>query len=191
MPKSTEFIARREFFLHKEDNAMIVNFRPMQVADKELFKSFIRSLPRKDNFYLMVNVHSDQAMDSWMEKIQSGETIGVIATKGGDMIGYGNVKINDLPWTRHVGEIRMSVSPPYRGRGVGKALAEQLFSIARARGLQKIWARMAISQDAAQHMLMKLGFRTEAVLSGFVKNENGLTDDLVIMSYDSGEHWSF
>jgi len=170
---------------------MIVNFRPMQAEDKELFKSFIRSLPRKDNYYLLVDVHNDQAINRWMEKIESGQTIGVIATKDSDMIGYGNLKINDLPWTRHVGEIRMSVSAPYRSRGVGKSLAEQMFSIAQARGLQKVWARMAISQGAAQHMFMKLGFRTEAVLSDFVKNENGLTEDLVIMSHDSGEHWSF
>ena len=170
---------------------MMVNFRPMQAEDKELFKSFIRSLPRKDNYYLLVDVHDDQAIDRWMEKIQSGQTIGVIATKDSDMIGYGNLKINDLPWTRHVGEIRMSVSAPYRSRGVGKALAGQMFSIARAQGLRKVWARMAISQGAAQHMFMKLGFRTEAVLSDFVKNENGLTEDLVIMSHDFGEHWSF
>ena len=60
------------------------------------------------------------------------------------------------------------------------------FLKARARGLQKLWTRMAISQDAAQHMFMKLGFRTEAVLSDFVKKENGLTEDLAIMSQDFG-----
>ena len=170
---------------------MIVKFRPMQAEDKELFRSFIRLLPRKDNYYLLTDVHNDQAIDRWMEKIRSGETIGVIATEGGDMIGYCNLKTNDLPWTRHVGEIRISVSAAYRGRGIGKALAEQIFSIARARGLQKLWAQMAISQDAAQHMFKSLGFRTEALLSDFVKNENGLTETLVIMSHDSGEHWSF
>ena len=167
---------------------MIVKFRPMQAEDKELFKSFIRSLPRKDNYYLLVDVHNDQAIDRWMEKIQSGQTIGVVATKGSDMIGYSNLKTNDLSWRRHVGEIRISVSAAYRGRGVGKALADQIFSIARARGLQKLWARMAIGQDAAQHMFKSLGFRTEALLSDFVKNENGLSESLVIMSYDSGEH---
>ena len=123
---------------------MIVKFRPMQPEDKELFKSFIRSLPRKDNYYLLVDVNNDQAIDRWMEKIRSGETIGVVATEGGDMIGYCNLKTNDLPWTRHVGEIRIGVSAAYRGRGIGKALAEHIFSIARARGLQKLWARMAI-----------------------------------------------
>jgi len=170
---------------------MIVKFRPMQPGDKELFKSFIRSLPRKDNYYLLFDVDNDQAIDCWMEKIQSGETIGVVATEGGKMIGYCNLKTNNLPWTRHVGEIRISVSAAYRGRGIGKALAEYIFSIARARGLQKLWARMAMSQDAAQQMFKSLGFRTEALLSDFVKNENGLSESLVIMSHDSGEHWSF
>jgi ribosomal protein S18 acetylase RimI-like enzyme len=163
----------------------------MQAKDGELFRSFIRSLPRKDNYYLLLDVHSDQALDRWMEKIRSGETIGVIATEAEDMIGYCNLKINDLPWTRHVGEMRISVSAAYRGHGIGKALAEQIFSIARARGLQKVWAQMASSQDPAQHMFKSLGFRTEALLSDFVKNENGLTEDLVIMCHDSGEHWSF
>ena len=39
---------------------MIVKFRPMRAEDKELFKSFIRSLPRKDNYCLLIDVHDDQ-----------------------------------------------------------------------------------------------------------------------------------
>jgi ribosomal protein S18 acetylase RimI-like enzyme len=191
--KSSELApaARKKNPLRMEETAMIVKFRPMQAEDKELFKSFIRSLPREDNYYLLIDVQNDQAIDRWMEKIQSGQTIGVVATEGSDMIGYCNLKTNDLAWTRHVGEICISVSAKYRGRGIGKALAEQIFLKARARGLQKLWTRMAISQDAAQHMFMSLGFRTEALLSDFVKNENGLTDSLVIMSHDTGEHWTF
>lgn len=169
---------------------MIIKFRRMQAEDSELFRIFIRSLPRKDNYYLLVDVNNDHAIDLWMEKIRSGEIIGVVATSGGDLIGYSNLKTNDLPWTSHVAEIRISVSAAYRGRGVGKALADQIFSIARAQGLQKLWAQMAISQEAAQHMFMKLGFRTEALLSDFVKKENGLSEALVIMTHDSGEHWS-
>ena len=170
---------------------MIVKFRPMQAEDKELFQNFIRSLPGKDNYYLLVDVHNDDAIDRWMDKIQSGQTIGVVATNGSDMIGYCTLNTSDLAWTAHVGEICISVSAAYRGRGIGKALAEQIFSKARERGLQKLWTRMAISQESAQHMFMRIGFRTEALLSDFVKNENGLTEALVIMSYDSGKRWAF
>ena len=87
--------------------------------------------------------------------------------------------------------MRMSVSASDRGRGIGKALAGEIFTIARTRGLKKLWARMAVNQEVAQNVLKSLGFRTEALLSDFVRNDNGLTEDLVIMSHDSGEHWSF
>ena len=165
-------------------------FRSLRAEDKELFKSFIRSLPRKDNYYLMVDVHDDQAITRWMKRVESGEIIGVIGLEGDQMVGYCNLHTNNLPWIRHVGEIRMSVSAAHRGRGIGKALAGQIFSIARARGLKKIWARMAVSQEAARNVFKSLGFRTEALLSDFVTNENGLTEDLVIMSHNSGELWS-
>ena len=98
----------------------------------------------------MVDVHDDQAINRWMKRVESGEIIGVIALEGSQMIGYCNLHTNTLPWARHVGEIRIGVSAAYRGRGIGRALAGEIFSIARARGLKKLWARMAISQDAAQ-----------------------------------------
>ena len=167
-----------------------VTFRSLRAEDKELFKSFIRSLPRKDNYYLLVDVHDDQAINRWMSRVESGEIIGVIALESNQMIGYCNLHTNNLPWIRHVGEMRMSVSAAHRGRGIGKALAGEIFSIARARGLKKLWARMAVSQEAAQNVFKSLGFRAEALLSDFVTNENGLTEDLVIMSHDSGELWS-
>ena len=169
---------------------MSVIFRSLRAEDKELFKSFIRSLPRKDNYYLMVDVHDDQAINRWMKRVESGEIIGVIALEGTQMIGYCNLHTNNLPWIRHVGEMRMSVSAAHRGRGIGKALAGEIFAIARARGLKKLWARMAVSQEAAQNVLKSLGFRTEALLSDFVRNDNDLTESLVIMSRDFGERWA-
>ena len=77
---------------------MSVPFRSLHAEDKELFKSFMRSLPRKDNYYLMVDVHDDQAINRWMKRVESGEIIGVIALEGSQMIGYCNLHTNNLPW---------------------------------------------------------------------------------------------
>jgi RimJ/RimL family protein N-acetyltransferase len=188
--RGTPRSARQGTLVTARKTAMSVTFRSLRTEDKELFKSFIRSLPGKDNYYLMVDVHDDQAINRWMKRVESGEIIGVIALEGSQMIGYCNLHANNLPWVRHVGEMRMSVSAAYRGRGVGKALAGEIFSIARARGLKKLWARMAVSQEAAQNVLKRLGFRTEALLSDFVRNDNDLTESLVIMSRDFGERWA-
>jgi L-amino acid N-acyltransferase YncA len=161
----------------------------MCADDKELFCSFIRSLPSKDNYYLLVDVRSDQAIDRWAEEVQYGHTLGVVALDGETMIGYCSVDTSELPWTRHTGEMRMSTALAYRGLGIGRVLANEVFAIARARGLEKIWSRMAAKQIASQNVFESLGFRAEAVLSDFVKNEDGLTEDLVMMSYEAGEPW--
>ena len=161
-----------------------VTFRSLRTEDKELFKSFIRSLPRKDNYYLMVDVHDDQAINRWMNRVESGEIIGVIALDGNQMIGYCNLHTNNLPWTRHVADIRMSVSVAHRSRGLGTALASKASSIGWERGLQKLLARMASGQLGALKLFHTLGFRTQAILTGCVKNENGVTENLVIMSHD-------
>jgi RimJ/RimL family protein N-acetyltransferase len=161
-----------------------VTFRSLRADDKELFKSFIRSLPRKDNYYLMVDVYDDQAINRWMNKVESGEIIGVIALEGNQIIGYCNLHTNNLPWSRHVGEIRMSVSVAHRRRGLGTALASEASAIGWGRGLQKLLARMASGQLGALKLFHNLGFRTQAILTGCVKNENGVTENLVIMSYD-------
>ncbi len=161
-----------------------VTFRSLRTEDKELFKSFIRSLPRKDNYYLMVDVYDDQAIDRWMNRVESGEIIGVIALDGNQMIGYCNLHTNNLPWTRHVADIRMSVSVAHRSRGLGTALASKAFAIGWERGLQKLLARMASGQLGALKLFHSLGFRTQAILTGCVKNENGVTENLVIMSHD-------
>ena len=161
-----------------------VTFRLMRAEDKQRFKSFIRSLPQEDNFYLLIDIRKDRAIDSWMKGIDSGQTISVIALENGQIIGYCNLHTNEVPWISHVGEIRLSVSSACRGRGLGKTLANEVFAIARARGLPKIWARMAASQKAAQKVFESLGFHAEALLADFVKDARGRTEDLVIMSYD-------
>ncbi len=50
---------------------MPVMFRPMRAEDKDLFANFIRSLPRKDNYYLLVDVNNDQTIQRWMDKVES------------------------------------------------------------------------------------------------------------------------
>jgi L-amino acid N-acyltransferase YncA len=161
-----------------------VSIRLMRPEDNELFKKFIRSLPAEDNFYLMVDVQSDRAIDEWMRGVETGQTTSVVAIEHGEIIGYCNLHTNEVPWRRHLAEIRMSVSRACRGRGLGTTLANEAFTIARSRGVQKIWARMAASQKGAQKVFEGLGFNAEALLADFVMDANGRTDDLVIMSYD-------
>jgi L-amino acid N-acyltransferase YncA len=182
-------VTPRTFPFTSEFRGHLVTFRRLSADDKELFRGFIRSLPAKDNYYLLIDVRSDQAIDRWAEEVADGHTLGVVALDGDNMIGYCSVDTNELPWTSHTGEMRMSTALAYRGLGIGRVLANEVFAMARAHGLEKIWSRMAGGQRASQNVFESLGFRAEAMLSDFVKNEDGLTEDLLMMSYDAGKPW--
>jgi L-amino acid N-acyltransferase YncA len=161
-----------------------ITFRLMTPADKEPFRDFVRSVPEEDNFFLLLDVRQDRSLDHWMRGVETGRTISVIALENGKMVGYGNLHTSELNWTRHVGEVRLQVARSHRGRGLGKVLAQEVFSIARSRGLQKIMARMASSQTGARQVFASLGFQPEALLADFVIDAQGRTQDLVIMSHD-------
>lgn len=161
-----------------------ITFRLMTTADKELFREFVTSLPEEDLFFLLLDVRQPDSLDLWMRGIESGKTISLIAVENGKMVGYGNLHMSDHSWTRHVGEIRLQISRSQRGKGLGKTLAGEVFSLARGRGLQKIMARMSSSQEGARQVFQNLGFQAEALLADYVIDAQGRTQDLVIMSFD-------
>ena len=83
-----------------------------------------------------------------------------------------------------MGEIRVNVGPDYRGKGLGRNLTSEIFDLARSLGLKKVMAHMTTDQAGAQAAFRRLGFVPEALLADYVEDRNGVSRDLVIMSYD-------
>ena len=85
---------------------------------------------------------------------------------------------------RHLGEIRVNISPAYRSRGLGRVLISNVFDLAPSLGLQKLTAHMTSDQRGAQAAFRKLGFVPEAHLADYVQDRSGQTRDMIIMSFD-------
>jgi GNAT superfamily N-acetyltransferase len=89
-----------------------------------------------------------------------------------------------LSWSRHVGELRVLVSPAWRGRGLGRLLIQESFALALALSLDKLTVQMTVDQASAIAVFEELGFRAEAVLRDHVKDCDGKTYDLALLSHD-------
>ena len=83
---------------------------------------------------------------------------------------------------RRVGEVRINAATGYRGAGLGRALAAEIFEVARSLGLKKMAAMMTPDQTNARASFEELGFRVEATLQDWVVDREGGSRDLVIMS---------
>ena len=165
-----------------------VEIRLMNATDRDAMLSFARSLPQEDLLFLRLDLTEPSVIDDWVHNIETGHSTSIIAYDDTGVIGYATVHRNPTPWTRRMGELRVNVSQSYRARGLGKNLTSEIFDIARGIGVKKLMANMTADQHGAQAAFRHLGFVPEAMLADYVEDRNGVSRDLVIMSYDIEGH---
>jgi len=161
-----------------------VTLRLLTASDRDSFLAFMRAQPEDDLFFLLVDVTTPEGLAHWMRDLEQGRNLTVLAEQDGKLLGYGSLHHGQTRWTRHLGEIRLLVAPDQRGRGVGRLLGHEIFSIAHTLDLQRIVVRVASEQKGARRLFERLGFHMEALLADWVIDRQGRTEDLVLMSYD-------
>lgn len=161
-----------------------VELRLMGAGDRDRMVAFARGLPEDDLLFLRSNITDPAAVDGWIANIADGRTISVVATDSDQIVGYATVHLSQAEWMRHLGEIRLLTGDRYRGAGLGRALASEIFTVASAIGLRKLSAQMTLDQPGARATFERLGFKPEALLTDWVISKDGRTRDLLIMAHD-------
>lgn len=158
--------------------------RLMEPGDLDKIIEFAKSLPADDLLFLRTDITDRNVVKQWVDAIRNGHTITLLAEIDGEMAAYASVHLEQARWTRRVGEIRINTSPRFRGAGLGRRLAAEIFDLARSIGLKKITAQMTTEQTAARAAFEHLGFQVEAMLTDWVEDRRGRSRDLLIMTYD-------
>lgn len=158
--------------------------RLMGASDLDKMLAFATSLPADDLLFLRTDITDRAVVKQWIDNIKQGHTITLLAEIDGEIAAYASVHMDQARWTRRVGEIRIIASSLYRGKGLGRVLAAEVFDLARSLGLKKITAQMTTDQTAARAAFERLGFQVEAMLTDWVEDRRGVSRDLLIMTYD-------
>ena len=85
---------------------------------------------------------------------------------------------------RHMGGVRIVISPDYRKHGLARLLANEIFDNAIDEELEKLTAEVVADQKTVLEVFSKLGFREEAVMRDYVLDAVGNRQNLVIMTRD-------
>jgi RimJ/RimL family protein N-acetyltransferase len=161
-----------------------VEIARMTGADRAALVAFVATLPTQDLLFVPRDLGHPKVVDAWMRSIDSGELVSLVARSNGEMVGCTAIFVDELSWSKHVGELRVLVSPAWRGRGLGRALIQECFAQALELGLKKLVAQMTVDQRAAIAVFEELGFRAEALLAGHVADPQGRLHDLVLLAHD-------
>ena len=161
-----------------------VEIARMTAADRAALVDFVAALPTQDLLFVPRDLGHPKVVDAWMRSLESGELASLVARHGASMVGCTAILVDELSWSKHVGELRVLVSPAWRGRGLGRALIQECFAQALELGLKKLVAQMTVEQRAAIAVFEELGFRAEALLAGHVADRDGKLHDLVLLGHN-------
>jgi L-amino acid N-acyltransferase YncA len=166
-----------------------VVIQPLKADRGPALLEFFRSMPESDRLYLRDDVTKPEWLERLVRRVQSGEVFPLIAEAGGTIIGEATLYRTLHGWTTHVGEVRVTVAPEHRRKGLGHALSREMVRLATSKGLEKLVIQVMESQVAARRLFGHLGFLQEAVLRSHVKDIRGHKRDLLIMSNDTSHIW--
>ena len=161
-----------------------VTFRLMTPDDGAAVLAFAQKLSAHDLLFLRRDITQPKVVSAWMEATRVGRIVTVLASRSGEVLGCATIVRDELSWSKHVGELRVILEPASRGLGLGGKLTQEAFALAIGLGVEKLMAQMTVDQRGAIGVFEGLGFRAEALLHDHVKDRDGNTHDIVILSHD-------
>jgi L-amino acid N-acyltransferase YncA len=162
----------------------------LEVSDCLGLVEFYRTLPEQDREVLKDDVTTKEWADRFLRKVATKEIICLVAKDGDKVVGEASLYRTLHGWTRHVGEIRLTIARSHRRQGLGLAMAGTLVKIATDIGIEKLIVSMVENQLGTRRTFEKLGFQKEAVLPRQVKDISGTKRDLIIMANDVSQIWA-
>lgn len=169
----------------EEVNGEPVTLRLMTADDADALHAFFQEMAEenhRDLLFLRRDVTSGEEIDSWEREIAAGETITVLAVAEGQVLGESSLHRNNVPWTRHVGNVRVILDPQQRGRGLSRLLLGEIFALALGCGIERVVAEMMAEQASALGLFRAVGFVEEGRYRAYARDLDGNLHDLVVMT---------
>ncbi|HVY72282.1 MAG TPA: GNAT family N-acetyltransferase [Verrucomicrobiae bacterium] len=159
-------------------------FRPLRAEDEKDFHDFFKAVPERERMFIKHRVTEPQVIHDWCQNIDLGRNLPLLAWMDGKIVGDATLHQQLGGWKRHVGRVSVLVLPPYRGRGLARALVAEIVELARSLGLEKVEAEFIGEQDAAIKMFALLGFSNLIRLEDYVKDMQAIKHDYILMGLD-------
>jgi L-amino acid N-acyltransferase YncA len=167
-----------------------VRLVPLERTDSKALLDFYRAMPEEDRQVLKDDVTTHDWADRFLDKVERREIVSLIAKHGQKVLGEASLYRTLHGWSRHVGQLRLSVCRSHRRKHLGTELAKALVQIATDLGIEKIVVEVVENQVGARLTFEKLGFHKEAVLARHVMDLVGQKRDLLILSNDVSQIWA-
>lgn len=163
---------------------MTLVVRGLELDDRPAWLRFVGDIPTGEERFLKEDLTDEASFQRWLP-----DGTWLVALDGHDVVGA----VSALPghgWSRHVAELRLVVGGSHRGRGIGQELARHGLTRSLQLGCTHVYVEVVAEQEGLISMFRSLGFRPEAVLEDFVRDSDGESHDLMLLTHQAVENWA-
>lgn len=160
----------------------MIHVRPIRKEDALELREVLDVVSRERKYLGRLEAPPEDKFRSFIESVVESDHSQFVGVEDGQIVGW----CDALPGTAsagtaHVGHLGMGVLKNFRGRGIGRRLAEATIEKARVLGLEKIELSVYSSNDAAIALYRNLGFLEEGRKTRG-RLVDGVYDDVVLMA---------
>lgn len=159
-----------------------VTLRPLRKGDEDiLFRMFSR-LSEDDKWFLDHNVADFELIENWVKNMDPDRAHSIVCVLEGQIIAHATLLRKYYGAKSHIGNIRISVDPSFRGKHLATWMLLDLINLAMAMELETLIMQLVEDRDAALiRSVKKLEFLETGVLKDYAKDREGNPHNLVIM----------
>jgi len=174
------YVAYRKFVTLR--NGKRVMFRFLNEQDRESLIQLFQEAPEEDTRFLKQDVKDLKMVNYWIDHINYRKVLPLAAVDLED-----NRLIADATLHRgkhaakHLGEVRIFVSRPYRNLGLGSMMLEELIHLAFQENLLLLKAEVLADHKKVIKAFRAKGFEIKATLEDYFIRKDGVTHDVVLM----------
>jgi len=158
-----------------------ITLRPLRKDDEKDFHALFLTIPEPERMFIKHRVTDPSVIREWCQNIDLGRNLPLLALAEGKILGVATLHQQLGGWKRHIGRVSVLVQPAVRGRGIARALINEIVDIARNTGLEHVEAEFIGGQETAIHMFAMLGFSQLLKLEDYVKDMQAVRHDYVLM----------
>jgi putative acetyltransferase len=157
-----------------------VLFRPLDAGDGDRLQSMFAPVSDEDLKYMRHNVKDAAVTRKWIDGLDYSQVMPLVAVVNDEIVGDATLHLGQGPH-RHVAEVRIFLSKPYRQRGLGTGMLKSLIDIAKKLELHLLTAQVIADRNATIRAFRGLGFRLQTTLPDYFKMPDGDTLDVALM----------
>jgi GNAT superfamily N-acetyltransferase len=155
--------------------------RPLEAKDEQAFFEFFRAVPPQERMFIKHHVSDPKVIHEWCQNIDYHRILPLLAVDASRILAVASLHQQQGGWKRHIGRVSVLVHTDYRGRGIARAMVEEIMDVSRNIGLEKMEAEFLQEQDRAIKVFGSLGFSPLLRLPKYVKDMQAVSHDYLLM----------